>query len=38
MLFARAATPFPWRSQALWIYSQLVRWKMIEHDPGIGRK
>lgn len=29
MLFAREATPFPWRSQALWIYSQLVRWKMV---------
>lgn len=33
MLFAREATPFPWRSQALWIYSQLVRWGMIEHSP-----
>ena len=31
MLFSREATPFPWRSQALWIYSQLVRWKMVEH-------
>jgi len=30
MLFAREATPFPWRSQALWIYSQLVRWKMVK--------
>lgn len=33
MLFSREATPFPWRSQALWIYSQLVRWKMVEHSP-----
>jgi NitT/TauT family transport system ATP-binding protein len=32
MLFAREATPFPWRSQALWIYSQLVRWGMVEHS------
>ncbi|WP_340264614.1 CmpA/NrtA family ABC transporter substrate-binding protein [Sphingobium mellinum] len=32
MLFSREATPFPWRSQALWIYSQLVRWKMVEHS------
>lgn len=32
MLFAREATPFPWRSQALWIYSQLVRWGMVEHN------
>lgn len=30
MLFSREATGFPWRSQALWIYSQLVRWSMIE--------
>ncbi|MFS0848758.1 CmpA/NrtA family ABC transporter substrate-binding protein [Novosphingobium panipatense] len=30
MLFSREATPFPWRSQALWIYSQLVRWNMVE--------
>jgi ABC-type nitrate/sulfonate/bicarbonate transport system substrate-binding protein len=30
VLFDREATPFPWRSQALWIYSQLVRWKMVE--------
>ncbi|WP_242129371.1 ABC transporter substrate-binding protein [Sphingobium sp. Sx8-8] len=32
MLFSREATPFPWRSQALWIYSQLVRWKMVDHS------
>ena len=30
MLFHREATGFPWRSQSLWIYSQFVRWKMIE--------
>lgn len=30
LLFAREATPFPWRSQALWIYSQFVRWRMVE--------
>ena len=30
MLFARESTNFPWRSQALWIYSQLVRWRMVE--------
>lgn len=33
MLFAREATAFPWRSQALWIYSQLVRWNMVAHSP-----
>ena len=37
MLFGREATPFPWRSQALWIYSQLVRWKMVDHDPMIAQ-
>ena len=34
ILFGREATPFPWRSQALWIYSQLVRWGMVDHDPA----
>ncbi len=34
MLFAREATGFPWRSQALWIYSQLVRWRMVERSPA----
>ncbi len=33
LLFGREATPFPWRSQALWIYSQFVRWAMIDHSP-----
>lgn len=33
LLFGREATPFPWRSQALWIYSQFVRWGMIDHSP-----
>ena len=33
LLFSREATPFPWRSQALWIYSQFVRWNMVEHGP-----
>jgi len=38
VLFSREATPFPWRSQALWIYSQLVRWGMVEHSPGHAAK
>lgn len=38
MLFAREATPFPWRSQALWIYSQLARWGMVDHDPATAAK
>ncbi|WP_421581024.1 CmpA/NrtA family ABC transporter substrate-binding protein [Shinella sp. M31] len=27
---ARAAT-FPWKSHALWFYTQMVRWRQIEH-------
>ncbi|HUD94910.1 ABC transporter substrate-binding protein [Sphingobium sp.] len=38
MLFSREATPFPWRSQALWIYSQLVRWAMVDHDAATAAK
>lgn len=34
MLFSREATPFPWRSQALWIYSQMVRWNMVAHNSA----
>lgn len=34
LLFGREATGFPWRSQALWIYSQLVRWRMVDADPA----
>lgn len=30
--FERAAT-FPWQSHALWFYSQMVRWSMIDHAP-----
>jgi NitT/TauT family transport system ATP-binding protein len=33
MLFHREAVGFPWRSHALWIYSQLVRWGMAEGSP-----
>lgn len=35
MLFEREATSFPWRSQALWIYSQLVRWKMVKPSADV---
>lgn len=38
VLFGREATPFPWRSQALWIYSQLARWQMIEPDSDAEAK
>ena len=30
LVFHRGATNFPWRSQALWIYSQFLRWHMVE--------
>lgn len=30
MMFHREAANFPWRSQGLWIYSQFVRWGMVE--------
>jgi NitT/TauT family transport system ATP-binding protein len=32
LLLHRRAANFPWRSQALWIYSQFVRWGFIEHS------
>lgn len=38
VLFSREATPFPWRSQALWIYSQLVRWNMVEASPEMAAR
>ena len=31
--FARAAT-FPWRSHALWFYSQMVRWGQDRYEPA----
>ena len=34
LMFGREATAFPWQSQALWIYSQLLRWRMIEPDDA----
>lgn len=34
LLFHREATAFPWRSQALWIYSQLVRWHQAVPSAG----
>lgn len=30
LMFHREASNFPWRSQGLWIYSQFVRWRMLE--------
>ena len=31
--FAKAAT-FPWRSHALWFYTQMVRWGQVRHDKS----
>lgn len=31
--FARAAT-FPWKSHALWFYSQMVRWQQVAHSAA----
>jgi NitT/TauT family transport system ATP-binding protein len=30
MCFSRHSANFPWKSHALWFYSQMVRWKQIE--------
>jgi ABC-type nitrate/sulfonate/bicarbonate transport system substrate-binding protein len=37
MLFARESTNFPWRSQALWIYSQMIRWGALEPSESAER-
>ncbi|VTZ28124.1 putative nitrate transporter component, nrtA [Methylocella tundrae] len=31
--FAKAAT-FPWKSHALWFYTQMVRWGQVSHDKS----
>ena len=38
LLFHREATAFPWQSQALWIYSQLVRWRFLEASADAERR
>ena len=38
LLFNREAAGFPWRSQALWIYSQFVRWGFVKAEPETGRQ
>ena len=38
LLFHREAAGFPWRSQALWIYSQLLRWGMVKADAATERQ
>lgn len=38
LLFHREAAGFPWRSQALWIYSQFVRWGLVKAAPETERR
>ncbi|MDB5736452.1 MAG: nitrate transporter [Sphingomonas bacterium] len=38
LLFNREAAGFPWRSQALWIYSQFVRWGFVKGSPETERQ
>ena len=38
LMFHGEATAFPWRSQALWIYSQLVRWGLVPPDAETERR
>lgn len=33
IVFNRAAATFPWRSHAMWIYSQMVRWGQLTATP-----
>lgn len=37
LMFGREASSFPWRSQALWIYSQFVRWGFAPRDAASER-
>ncbi|OXT00825.1 nitrate transporter [Notoacmeibacter marinus] len=30
----RRAATFPWRSHALWLYSQMVRWNLLDHSSA----
>jgi two-component system, oxyanion-binding sensor len=33
LAFTRHEATFPWTSDAMWFYSQMVRWKQIEASP-----
>lgn len=33
LVFARKAATFPWKSHALWLYSQMVRWGQTGYSP-----
>jgi len=34
LLLHNEAANFPWRSQAMWLYSQMIRWGHAPHDEG----
>ncbi|RME66800.1 MAG: nitrate transporter, partial [Alphaproteobacteria bacterium] len=33
LVLHKQAANFPWRSQALWLYSQMVRWRQTRYSP-----
>lgn len=33
IVFDRGGATFPWRSHALWFYTQMIRWGQVEHTP-----
>jgi len=33
LVFHAHAANFPWQSHALWLYSQMVRWRQVAHTP-----
>jgi len=38
LVFSAHAANFPWRSHALWFYSQMVRWGQTEFDRNAARR
>jgi ABC-type nitrate/sulfonate/bicarbonate transport system substrate-binding protein len=37
LLLHTHAASFPWRSHALWLYAQMVRWGEVRHEPAKAR-
>jgi NitT/TauT family transport system ATP-binding protein len=38
MAFHDHAANFPWKSHALWFYSQMARWGQLTHSPALARE
>ncbi len=38
LVFSDHAANFPWRSHALWFYSQMVRWGQVDFDPDAAQR